>query len=1071
MRKSLIILTLLSAFCTTLSAQKPGVLISGRVIASESGHQLSGVTVYAQRSNTTVTTTSSGDFSILLNQFPDTLLLSHVGYKSKRIPVQEDQSFLNIYMGKDLTELDEVVVNTGYQKSRPNEVNGSVTVIDNKLLNQQAGTNILKRLENVTNGLAFNPGYGNGHAQNKTNISIRGLSTINAPLDPLIVLDNFIFEGDIANINPNDIESITILKDAAASSIWGARAGNGVIVITTKKGRFNQKLKVSVSSSYILTQKPDLFTVPEMNVSDYITVEEFLFNKGYFNSTINQPYAPLTPAVEILLKRRRGQISAADSALQIDALKNGSSRAQYEKHFYETAATQQYAINLRGGTENLAWLVSGTYDRSIDNLSAKYEKKNFRISNSYKPFKRLRLDLNVYYTSSKSITGKNTYQYVTQIGNRFVSYLQFADQSGAALPVGKQYRTAYTDTAGMGKLLDWRYYPLEDYKHSAGTTKLDEIIASAALSYQVIPSLSLDVQYQNQQQRSNTESLADLQSFDARNTINLFSQLERATGRVTRIVPLGDILRINNSKRQSWNIRGQLNFNKTFGNHRFIAIGGAEAREVSNDGNGSIFYGYQEDPLAYAEMDFINRYPTFVTGSLSSVSGASALTHTINRFVATYANLSYAFKDRYSISGSFRKDGSNIFGVSANDKWNPLWSAGLGWELSKEKFYKLSALPYAKLRITTGYSGNVDLSRTALPVANYSTDGNTNLPAAIINTLNNPDLRWEKVRQTNFGIDFRFVKGIVTGSVDYYIKKGTDLYGATPYDYTTWGNANTIVKNVAAMKGNGVDVALNSINIDRTIKWTTTLLYNYSLSKITAYYERSALNISRFIGGSGRNISPVIGKPLYAIAAYRWGGLDNTGNPQGYLNGQLSTNYAAIIREADTKQLEAGNFVYFGSSLPTSFGSLVNTISWKQLSLSVNISYKLGYYFWKPAISYDGLISGGNGHEEFAHRWQKQGDELHTNIPSFIYPNNFRRDAFYRQSEIHVLKGDHIRLQYVNLSYALTVKKLPFESIQVYLNASNLGVIWRANNYGIDPDFPSGLPTPKSFAFGLKADF
>jgi TonB-dependent SusC/RagA subfamily outer membrane receptor len=145
-------------------------------------------------------------------------------------------------------------VNTGYQKLKPNEVNGAVTVIDKKTLNQQTGPGILERLEGVTSGLAFNRGFGNGNAQNKTGINIRGLSTINGPLDPLIVVDNFIYEGDIKNINPNDVESITILKDAAAASIWGARAGNGVIVITTKKGRLNERTKVDFNSSLITMQ-------------------------------------------------------------------------------------------------------------------------------------------------------------------------------------------------------------------------------------------------------------------------------------------------------------------------------------------------------------------------------------------------------------------------------------------------------------------------------------------------------------------------------------------------------------------------------------------------------------------------------------------------------------------------------------------------------------------------------------------------------------------------------------------------------------------------------------------------
>lgn len=1068
MRTFCLLLLLLACF-NTHAQTTPGI-ITGKISTPEHGGPLSGFTVYALYSNTKASTDNKGTFNIEIKSFPDSLIISHVGYKTERIAIYQDGTILNVTMQTDMSELGEVVINTGYQKAKPNEVNGSVTVIDNKTLNQQAGTNILARLQGVTSGLAFNPGYSGGNSQRKTDINIRGLSTINASLDPLIVLDNFIFEGDIANINPNDIESITVLKDAAASSIWGARAGNGVIVITTKKGKFNQPLKVSASTSILLTQKPDLSTLPEMSVSDLIDFEQFLFSKGYFNSTINQAHAPLAPAIEIFLKRRNGQLSANDSAAQIDALKSISTREQYEKYLYETAITQQYAINLRGGTTNLSWLISGAYDRSIDHLAAFYDKRNFRISNSYKPTKNLRFDVNVYYTGSKSVTGKPGYQTASTITGRYVPYLLYADDQGNSLAVTNQYRTSYIDTAGAGKLLDWKYYPLEDYKHNRGITKLDEIIASAGLNYQFTPAITLDIQYQHQQQRSTSENLADLQSFETRNTINLFSQLDRSTGKVTRIVPLGDIFRIRNSLRQSQNLRGQLNYNRRFSLHDLSIMAGAEVREVVGSSNGTVYYGYKKDPLTFANVDIVNRYPTFVTGSMSTISGPSSLTETINRFVSLYANLSYAYKSRYSVSGSFRKDGSNIFGASTNDKWKPLWSAALGWEISKEKFFTHGWLPYCKLRLSTGYSGNLDLSRTALPVANFGSDGNTQLPIAVINTINNPNLRWEKIQQTNFGVDFRFIKSVISGSIDYYIKKGTDLYGQTPYDYTTWSGASSLTKNVAAIKGHGLDILINSVNLDKRIRWTSTFIYNYTLSKTTAYYEKSATNITTLLAG-GANITPVIGRPLYSIAAYKWGGLDDAGNPQGYLDGQLNTNYNAIVRQANDKGLESGSIVYVGSSIPTSFGFLINTVTWKQLSFSINIGYKLGYYFRRQSLSYEGIASTGRGDKEYADRWKKPGDEFLTNIPSFIYPFNSSREGFYAKSEINVLKGDHIRIQYANLSYTLAANKKAFDNIKIYLNAANLGVLWRANDQGIDPDYPGGLPLPKSFAFGVQTNF
>jgi hypothetical protein len=390
----------------------------------------------------------------------------------------------------------------------------------------------------------------------------------------------------------------------------------------------------------------------------------------------------------------------------------------------------------------------------------------------------------------------------------------------------------------------------------------------------------------------------------------------------------------------------------------------------------------------------------------------------------------------------------------------------------KKPFFNVPWLTYLKLRTTYGYSGNVDLSKSALAVAGYGNDNVTNLPIAIFNTINNPDLKWEQTGQMDFGVEFDTKNSRLSGSVDYYHKKGTDLYGLTPYDYTTWGQQNTIVKNVADMKGSGVDVLLNIHISDRIIKWAASILYNYNASKTTRYFDANYSDLTVLLGGSGRSVSPVVGKSLYAISAYKWEGLDNQGNPQGLLNGKVSTDYIAMYDEAVTNGLKQGNVVYMGSAVPTSFGSIINTFSWKQLEMAVNISYKLGYYFHKPSLSYGGLVSQGSGNKEYAQRWQKPGDELTTNVPSFVYPVDTWRDAFYTSSAINVLRGDNLRLQYINISYQLPQKnKSPFDQVRFFANASNLGIIWRANKQKIDPDYPGAIPSPRSYSFGINLNF
>jgi TonB-linked SusC/RagA family outer membrane protein len=1073
MKKKILFTIGMFMFILNAYPQSTGQIISGRIIAEKAQESSIHILVRAAKSKRAVTTETDGTFHILIVNIPDTLIISHIGYETKRIPITDTTRTLNLFLKLKVEQLEEVFINTGYQTAKPNEINGSVVSISNKVLNEQAGTNILQRLNGVTSGLAFSTGKSNGNPQNTSNITIRGLSTINGPLDPLIVLDNFIYEGDIKNINPNDVENITVLKDAAAASIWGARAGNGVIVITTKKGKFNQPLQIGFNANVIIAAKPDLYALSKMSSADYIDAEQLLFNKGYFDTQISStPYAALTPAVDLFLKRRQGLISKADSASQINAFKATDSRDEYSKYFYKQAVTQQYALNLRGGGTNNNYNFSAAYDHNSDELYNKYQKINLRADNTFRPIEKLTLNVGLYFTSSEAESGRPAYNTI-QVNGRQPNYLKFADANGNPLSIATAYREAYTDTAGNGKLLNWKYYPLDDYKHNTSTVKQQEIFANAGLNYKLTSYLNGDFKYQYQKQTSNAENLSDLDSYNARNIINSFSQLNRTTGIVKYIVPLGGIRTLNNSNVESQTARGQLNFNKSWNEQDVSIIAGAETRQVKNYSNGNTLYGYYADPLTSATVDMFNIYPNFITGNSATISNNASLSNIVDRFVSTYANGSFMFKKRYIFSASARQDGSNIFGANTNDKWKPLWSAGIGWDISKESFYKINWMPFFKLTATYGYSGNVDLSRSALPVAVYGTNASTNFKIARISTINNPELRWEQSGQLNLRAEFALSNQVITGSIDYYRKKGTDLYGDTPYDYTTWGRSATITKNVASMIGDGVDVILQSKNINRVFKWNTNLLFNYNTSKTTAYYSTGANNVFSLLGG-GSSINPVVGKPLYAVVAYKWGGLSNTGNPQGYVNGVLSTDYTAINKEASTKGID-GNIVYKGAASPTYFGSLINSFTWKQFSATVNVGYKFGYYLFKPTISYQALIENGIGHGDYEKRWQKPGDENTTNIPSFVYPNISGRDAFFASSEANVIKGDHIRLNYVNVSYDIYNKqgqtKMPFGHIQLYVNAANLGILWRANKDHIDPDNVATIPIPKMIAIGLRSNF
>ncbi len=1035
------------------------------VISDEDGAPVPAATIILKRTNHAVLSDARGNFSFSNTLLTDTIVVTVAGFESVLMRNNET-GWLSIKLKRLAGVLGEVMVNTGYQSLPKERSSGSFVTVSNLQLNEQTGLNILERLQAVAGSVLFD--NKTQSSQRTMNISIRGLSTINGPQDPLVIVDNFPYEGDINNINPADVENITILRDAAAASIWGTRAGNGVIVITTKNGKFNQPLKIEMGTSFITTDMPDLYYLPQISPSDYIDVEQMLFNNGYFNNTINSLSRPaLTPAVEIFLKSRNGLKSSMDSASQIYFLKSIDSREQYSRFVYRNNVTNQVFLNLRGGSTNMAWFISGNVDRNTNELASRYNRANLQVKNTYRPLKNLQISMNVLYTNSRSENGRPAYNSVT-IGTRSVPYLRLADEVGNPLPVSINYRDVFTDTAGGGRLLNWKYYPLEEYKHNTSTVRLHNILASAAMQYKLANGISAEMTYQYQTQINATESLAEIESYSARNIINRFSQLNSTTGIITYKVPLGGILNRSNSSVTSGNIRTQLNLNRNFGRHSVAALAGAETREIRTKTNADRVYGYNSEFLTTSVVDLSNPYPTFISGSQEYIPGGPSFTEKLNRFVSIFCNAAYTYKARYVASFSFRKDASNMFGVNTNEKWNPLWSAGLGWDISKENFFNTSFFEFLKLRATYGISGNLDPARSAITVMEHQGGAiYSGLPQGVIVQYANPELRWEKVKMWNIGVDFTVKKGAISGNIEYYHKRGFDLFGPTPVDYTSI-NRSTVVRNVAAMKGNGVDIKVTSVNLKRKLNWESTVLLSTNRSITTEYY-RGAASGNDFFVSWGSSLSPVPGKPIYAISSYKWGGLDPVnGNPRGYINDSLSTDYTALTGS------NVQNTVLSGSSVPVCFGSLQNSFRWNGISVSFNLSWKLGYWMRRSALSYDQLYSSGKGHEEYARRWQKPGDEIFTNVPSAIYPSNTRRDQFYQLSEATILRGDHIRWQYINVAYDLAesvCKWAKFKKVQLYLNGANLGILWKANRYNIDPDFESTYPAPVRITMGVRTEF
>jgi TonB-linked SusC/RagA family outer membrane protein len=1060
MKKLIFLLALLFAVLIMNAQQHSSVLLS-----TESGTPVAGAVISVLHRNAQTVSQDNGAFTINAKA-GDTLVILHSSYYPKKIVINAAALPATIVLQTNTRSLGEVQVNTGYQALPKERATGSFEKIDNKLLNQQVSTSILPRLEFIANGVFFDKKT----SVSNTNITIRGLSTIRGPKAPLIILDNFPYEGDISNINPNDVESITILKDAAAASIWGTRAGNGVIVITTKKAKYNQALHIELNNNVSIGDKPDLFYYNNITPPDYIDLEQFLYSKGYYNSSINSSSKPvLSPVIELLVKKANGSIAAAEADARINAMRSQDLRNEFNKYLYQKSTNQQHAITLRGGTDKMTYLFSTGYDNNMGNLAEKYRRINFTGENSYKINNSLQLFAGITYMQTGNTAGRISYTGITSGNGRMPLYTLLADSAGNALPVMQQYRQPYLDTAGAGKLLNWNYYPLTDHNNISNTGKTNTIIANLGLNIRLMKGLVAEVKYQLQRQAGTNNIVYNDASYFARNMVNSYSQLNRATGVVTYKVPRGGIFSGINTLMQAHNLRGQLTYQLKRKQHELNILAGAEGRQTVNSSNSLILYGYNDNILTAGSVDYTTAYPNYVTGSTSFIQGPNTPTETNNRFISFFGNAGYTYRSKYTLTISGRRDASNLFGVRTNDKWAPLWSAGAGWDISKEKFYRVKALPYLKLRATYGISGNADPSNTAVSVLTYLDNSPYTLsPMANISQYANPDLRWEKVAMLNVGVDFRAFNNRVQGSVEYYRKKAKDLFGNAPVDYTVVP-VNRLDKNVASMKGTGWDITLNTINIDKAFVWTTN--FNFSISKDKVIdYGLPNRQATSFLGG-GVGISAVPGRPVYSVYSYKWAGLDpTTGDPMGYVNGKASKDYTFLTGASYL----VDSLVYNGPAFPVVYGSVGNSFSYKGITITARLAYKFGYYFLRSSVHYLNLFASRQGHGDYALRWQKPGDEQFTNVPSMVYPAVSRREQFYSSASVLVEKADHIRFQYISIDYDVkkAFKKLPVKNCNLYLNINNLGIIWRANKHGIDPDYRESAILPsKNYAVGIRTTF
>jgi len=1033
------------------------------VVHNEKAETLAGISVYRSGGLASSITDNRGEFNLPYMEAGDTFYCSGVNVEGRRF-ISDGKTQLDIGLRSKVDTLDQVTVSNGLQLLSSKWVPGSFAKVNSKALSLSPLSDMIGRLLGVTSGLLTDPNAGNPR-----NLSIRGKSTLLAPDQPLIVVDGFEYYGDRMAINPQDIESVTVLKDAVAASIWGARSGNGVIVITLKKGRYatgNDPIHISLTTAMTLSGRPDLYYGRGMRSSDYIDVEQDLFRKGFYDGILSDPnHLAVSPAVEILYARQQGLIDDTQTKDALDQLRVQDVRDGLRKYFYRPGADQVYHLGVSGGGSFNHYNFSAGYDKDLLNLRRNsYDRLTLNGASTWSllPGRRLECTASFLYSDGSFFNNNPGTIPAAQ------PYVMLADPSESSLNINYPYRPGYTDTAGNGRLLNGRYNPIRELAMADHTSRPFYYHGQVTLTGRIGKYLTADLNYRLSRGAVDTRIFHGQGSYFTNDLINRYTQLGATN---SYPVPLGGILETFHSGFTGHNLRGQLtaaggNSDKT---HQWKLMVGAELGQVDSLYSASRLYGYDPSQETSIAVDLVHPYPDYVTGSYVNIPSGEARRGYGTRYISAFGNLSYILFERYSFYGSFRKDGANIVGVETNRRWEPLLAFGTGCELinGASSLLRIPALSFLRYKMSFGYNANIGASSAYLATQSLGSNASGAQQAGILRSPN-PYLTWEKIGIFNAGFDFSTQDGVLSGSLEYFHKKGVGLFG--PGDLPPSTGMNSFYGNTATMKGQGTDLVLNAGHGNKNFAWHSSLLLTYVKEKVTNYPYQPG-SVFDYIQGT----SALAGQPLASLYSFRTATLDPLdGSPRGYIGKQLSKDYTSIINaNADS----TGGIVNSGPSLPPCYGSLLFDVTLHRWSLSALLTWKAGYYFRRASINYHGIATGTDGgNADYTGRWQKTGDEKKTYIPSLPQFDDPSRDAFYLNSQSLITKGDHLRCQTLSLSYDCLTRtewKAGASQINIYFTINNLGILWRANQYGIDPDAagPGALPAARTFTLGCRTNF
>jgi TonB-linked SusC/RagA family outer membrane protein len=1019
------------------------------------------------------------------------VIVSYIGYKSDTLIVRGASEHV-VILNQQTNVMNEVtIVSTGYQTLTKERATGSFGQPDMQIYQRRVATqDLISRLDGLVPGVTVISGpkgaignreFGGGVTQQSI---IRGKSTVLANGDPLYVV-NGVPVMDLSVINPDDVQDITVLKDASASSIWGVKAANGVIVITTKKGSAGKPLKISYSGNMTLFGKPDFDYVPVMSSKEYIQTAKELFNPNAFPySTLGTMVIP--PHEQILYNQNRGLITAAQANRSLDSLSNINNRNQILDLWYRNAITTNHTLSASGGSSVYNFYASASYTGTQSSHPGDQNGVyRINLNQTFIPTPRLRISLN----TSLNNTITNSDRSIV-IGNNFIPYQLFQDDLGNNLKLNylqglsPEVRADYQARSRIN--LD--YSPLDEV--NMGYTKVNSlsINLTGSVNLKLWKGLSFDGTYSYQKTPTANQTYTDSKSYDLRRELLGFTVARTVADVPVYYLPTtGGTYKTVNIDQRNWTIRNQLVYNMALRDDkdRLNIQVGHEALEQLATNRTTIVRGYDQDLQSYASLNYL----TLSQGIFGTVSSFRStfnekpfqVFEQLNRNESFFGLFNYTMDQKYMLDASLRRDYSNLFGSEKGKQKKPTFSVGAKWLINKEEFLdKVTWINNLGLRTTYGITGNSPFigagsSRDVIQIGKNSVTGDY---YSLVGLANN-QLTFEKTATVNIGIDFSILANSISGSIDLYNKKTTDLLGQV--ETNPLNGASEIRGNLGNMNNRGVEIALNTRNIQlRNFGWTSGLSFSVNRNRLLNYANPQPSQIT----ANGRlNSNYVVGYNSLPLFAYKFVGLDALGDPQIKLADGIITKDPEIATAAD--------LVFMGTAIPKFNGGLSNTFRYKNLSLTANLVYSFGnvmrrdvnrYYYGR--IDYGTGGFSGNLNPEFLNRWKKPGDELITNIPSYVPSSGInisrRNIDYYIYGDINVVSASYIKLRDITLNYTFgprMLNKLHVEALNLFLQTGNF-MVWKANDYGIDPEYQTfnqggrTMPAFKhSFSFGANLTF